>query len=205
LEVGVGKVAGELGDVVDAGGDLGLGSAALAPDLGQGRGNAAKVDVEDNALVGKVVVNVAVAVLEEDRGHSPGVRVGRLGGNVGGHVSPLPGEELDVVAGPLHGVDATVLGGPRTLGLGRDAALVVVLVRGVLVAVVTVARQDARPLADAVQNALAVLWRVVGVNGGLVPGGVVPLLVDVNLAIVGPVLAIGPPVKHLHVRHRSVL
>jgi hypothetical protein len=188
-----------LGDVVDAVADVGLGGAALAPDLGQSRGDAAKVDVEDELLVREVAVNVAVLVLEVDRGHAPRGRVGAVGVDVLGDAAPFPGEQLDVVTGPLHGIDTAVLGGPGPVGLGSNTTLVVVLERGVGKGVVTVVRQDGRALFLAVEDALAILGGVAGVKGWLVPRRVVPLLVKVNLAIVGPVLTVCPAVVRVSI------
>ena len=93
--------------------------------------------------------------------------------------------------------NTTVLGGPGAIGLSGNATLVVVLERRVGETVVAVVRQDLGGLTLTVKNTLAILGRVVGVKGGLVPWRVVPLLIEVDFTIVGPVLTIGPAIYRL--------
>lgn len=93
--------------------------------------------------------------------------------------------------------NTTVLGGPGAIGLSGNATLVVVLERRVGEAVVAVVRQDSGGLALTIKYTLAILGRVVGVKGRLVPWRVVPLLVEVDFTIVGPVLTIGPAIYRL--------
>ena len=76
--------------------------------------------------------------------------------------------------------------------VGGDAALVVPLVGRVGVAVVAVVGQDVAALASTIQQARARVGGVAHVKGRLVPLSIVPRLVDVDLAVDGPVLTVGP-------------
>lgn len=74
------------------------------PVSGSANGVAAEVDVENEALVGEVLVDVAVGALEVDSRSAPSssIRVGR--GEVRRLGTSGPVVQLDVVAGPLDGI-----------------------------------------------------------------------------------------------------
>lgn len=67
-------------------------------------GVAAEVDVENEALVVEVFVDVAVGALEVDSRSAPSSSVGVGRGQVGRLGTAGPVVQLNVVAGPLNGV-----------------------------------------------------------------------------------------------------
>lgn len=98
---------------------------------------------------------------------------------------PVPGGSF-----PRVPTDTTGHGSNRALHVGVRAALVHVLGGLVAVSVVADIRQDSRCLVISVKLALAVHRRCTSVESSDVVLGVVPDLVEIDLAIVGPVPAI---------------
>ncbi|KJR82932.1 uncharacterized protein SPSK_10589 [Sporothrix schenckii 1099-18] len=111
---------------------------------------AAKVNVEDNVLLGDVRVDVAVGLADVRPRDAPARRIGVGATNVVGQVGAavLPAPNLDGVASPLDGIDATVGVGKGAGGCCRasrflDGATSAGVLNGWIVdGVVTVGTQD---------------------------------------------------------------
>jgi hypothetical protein len=160
------------------------------PDVFVTSGVATEVQVKNNFLVSKVVVDVAQRVGSQNSRGSPTRSIWLLGHDVDRSITVLPRVQLNSAIRPLNGKDTTRTLTPSwaKLVLGR-AALVEVL--GWAVAV-TVRSEYGSGLAGASDHTSSILRRASCVQGGVVVLGVVPVLVDVDLTNGWPWVAESP-------------
>lgn len=98
----IGEIVGVLGNIVGAVLVARGVSALLAPESWIARGHAAKVNVQHQFLVAKVIVNVAGGAASEKVRLPPQVRIWLPTLDVCGDAVSAPTPELYVRAGPLH-------------------------------------------------------------------------------------------------------
>lgn len=138
-------------------------------------------------------VDVAKIVPSHQGRLSPARGVGARGANVGGDRAAGKGEDLEVLRGPLDGVDAGVRSAATGAALVLDGTTLVEPLRGrVLVEVVAVVGEDSSVLIGGIENAGSVGGRLVGVEGSPVEGVVVPVLHNIQLTDRGPRVSISP-------------
>lgn len=152
-------------------------------------------DVNDESLVLEVAVDVAGIVGDQHAGSAPGGGVRGVGVDVVRNRAPSPGEELDVIVGPLNSVDTAIGGAVGVRGGGRGCATLVGILVGRLL--ITVGRVHLGSLASRADEALALFRGLVGVSGGLVDLVKVPAFEPIELSLRGPRRTVRPALPML--------